>query len=328
MFPHERSLTPSSPITVSADDDARLYSAPITLENLKAPTVNSARILGGNTDFPSTSLLYRHRESSTLQNDVKSSVDTDKFGDVKSNISYSAERQISDLGTPEDYSVSTLYRYRELSPVTTTGYDVKHYSKCIVLDSSISGTNSSFPMNKDIDIYRHQDTLPHDRYKGLYLYDLSTNAKEPNFHERPGNNSMTHRGSSRQDLVWDATVSPPVGSLLTVPDASQASSNLNSGLHMQNRSRRSGSRGGGTRNRNFGCSGSERATSPTVVKKRRLAANARERRRMNGLNEAFDRLREVIPSLGEDHKLSKFETLQMAQTYISALCDLLDRGKR
>jgi hypothetical protein len=70
---------------------------------------------------------------------------------------------------------------------------------------------------------------------------------------------------------------------------------------------------------------SERATSPTVVKKRRLAANARERRRMNGLNEAFDRLREVIPSLGEDHKLSKFETLQMAQTYIAALYELLQR---
>jgi hypothetical protein len=29
--------------------------------------------------------------------------------------------------------------------------------------------------------------------------------------------------------------------------------------------------------------------SPTVLKKRRLAANARERRRMNGLNTAFDR---------------------------------------
>lgn len=63
-----------------------------------------------------------------------------------------------------------------------------------------------------------------------------------------------------------------------------------------------------------------------ILKKRRLAANARERRRMNGLNEAFDKLRDVVPSLGADHKLSKFETLQMAQTYISALCDLLERG--
>ncbi|KAI4469828.1 basic helix-loop-helix protein neurogenin-related [Holotrichia oblita] len=67
--------------------------------------------------------------------------------------------------------------------------------------------------------------------------------------------------------------------------------------------------------------------SPTVLKKRRLAANARERRRMNGLNEAFDRLRQVIPSLKSDHKLSKFETLQMAQTYISTLRDLLELDK-
>ncbi|KAL0281545.1 UNVERIFIED_CONTAM: hypothetical protein PYX00_002496 [Menopon gallinae] len=73
--------------------------------------------------------------------------------------------------------------------------------------------------------------------------------------------------------------------------------------------------------------GADRTPPPAVLKKRRLAANARERRRMNGLNEAFDRLREVIPSLGADHKLSKFETLQMAQSYIHALCDLLEREK-
>lgn len=62
-----------------------------------------------------------------------------------------------------------------------------------------------------------------------------------------------------------------------------------------------------------------------VMKKRRLAANARERRRMNSLNDAFDRLRDVVPSLGNDRKLSKFETLQMAQTYIAALHELLQR---
>lgn len=68
------------------------------------------------------------------------------------------------------------------------------------------------------------------------------------------------------------------------------------------------------------------SASPTVMKKRRLAANARERRRMNGLNEAFDKLRDVVPPMGDEHKLSKFETLQMAQTYIRALCDMLEHG--
>lgn len=66
--------------------------------------------------------------------------------------------------------------------------------------------------------------------------------------------------------------------------------------------------------------------TPVVLKKRRLAANARERRRMQNLNQAFDRLRTFLPQLGQDRQLSKYETLQMAQTYISALYDLLDHG--
>ncbi|CAJ1081369.1 protein atonal homolog 1 [Xyrichtys novacula] len=61
-------------------------------------------------------------------------------------------------------------------------------------------------------------------------------------------------------------------------------------------------------------------------RRRRLAANARERRRMLGLNIAFDRLRSVIPNLESDKKLSKSETLQMAQIYISTLSELLEEG--
>jgi atonal protein 1/7 len=61
----------------------------------------------------------------------------------------------------------------------------------------------------------------------------------------------------------------------------------------------------------------------TLVRKRRLAANARERRRMQNLNKAFDKLRTYLPSLGNDRQLSKYETLQMAQSYITALYDLL-----
>jgi hypothetical protein len=44
---------------------------------------------------------------------------------------------------------------------------------------------------------------------------------------------------------------------------------------------------------------------------------------MNNLNEAFDRLRGVVPATDDERKLSKFETLQMAQTYIEALHELL-----
>lgn len=80
------------------------------------------------------------------------------------------------------------------------------------------------------------------------------------------------------------------------------------------------------RRKGLNVSGKTVPASPTVLKKRRLAANARERKRMNGLNEAFDKLREVVPAVHEEHKLSKFETLQMAQSYIRALCELLEHG--
>lgn len=87
-----------------------------------------------------------------------------------------------------------------------------------------------------------------------------------------------------------------------------------------------GSDGGGS-----GCGGGGRNGGQVDAvrrKRRRLAANARERRRMNGLNEAFDRLRGVVQAADDGRKLSKFETLQMAQTYIMTLHDLLDKDGR
>jgi hypothetical protein len=72
---------------------------------------------------------------------------------------------------------------------------------------------------------------------------------------------------------------------------------------------------------------SKRAPAPIVQieKTRRIAANARERRRMNGLNTAFDRLRTVLPSsmFQQQRRFSKYETLQMAQSYIAALQSIL-----
>ena len=45
---------------------------------------------------------------------------------------------------------------------------------------------------------------------------------------------------------------------------------------------------------------------------------------MNGLNDAFDRLREVVPNVNSEQKMSKIETLLVAQTYIKALAKLMD----
>ncbi|KAJ8264444.1 hypothetical protein GJAV_G00149240 [Gymnothorax javanicus] len=72
-----------------------------------------------------------------------------------------------------------------------------------------------------------------------------------------------------------------------------------------------------------GCIDQDANSVDRAQRRRRLAANARERRRMLGLNVAFDRLRSVIPNLESDKKLSKSETLQMAQIYISTLSELL-----
>lgn len=68
----------------------------------------------------------------------------------------------------------------------------------------------------------------------------------------------------------------------------------------------------------------DQSATARARRRRRLAANARERRRMLGLNVAFDRLRSVIPNVESDRKLSKSETLQMAQIYISTLTELLE----
>lgn len=63
-------------------------------------------------------------------------------------------------------------------------------------------------------------------------------------------------------------------------------------------------------------------------KLRRCKANARERSRMHGLNDALDTLREVIPVYSKTQKLSKIETLRLAANYITALSDILDSGKK
>ena len=83
----------------------------------------------------------------------------------------------------------------------------------------------------------------------------------------------------------------------------------------------------------------ERLTLPQhVLKKRRLDANARERKRMTNLNNAFARLKAVLPSTGDnsemaqaeshlqltEKEMSKMETLRMAQEYIIRLSNMLN----
>ncbi|XP_013793551.1 heart- and neural crest derivatives-expressed protein 2-like [Limulus polyphemus] len=57
--------------------------------------------------------------------------------------------------------------------------------------------------------------------------------------------------------------------------------------------------------------------------KRRNTANKKERRRTLSINNAFADLRECIPNVPADTKLSKIKTLRLATSYIAYLMDLL-----
>ncbi|KAG7255314.1 hypothetical protein CRUP_001187 [Coryphaenoides rupestris] len=74
--------------------------------------------------------------------------------------------------------------------------------------------------------------------------------------------------------------------------------------------------GGGRRRRQRGGATKERNV-------RRLESNERERQRMHKLNNAFQALRESIPHIKTDKKLSKIETLTLAKNYIKSLTSII-----
>lgn len=59
----------------------------------------------------------------------------------------------------------------------------------------------------------------------------------------------------------------------------------------------------------------------------RVVANVRERQRTQALNEAFNKLRKIIPTLPSD-KLSKIQTLRLASRYIDFLCQVLGNNEK
>ncbi|XP_026467147.1 heart- and neural crest derivatives-expressed protein 2-like [Ctenocephalides felis] len=74
----------------------------------------------------------------------------------------------------------------------------------------------------------------------------------------------------------------------------------------------------------------ETVTTPggTVrVIRRRNTANKKERRRTQSINTAFSDLRECIPNVPADTKLSKIKTLRLATSYISYLMGVLETDR-
>jgi len=117
------------------------------------------------------------------------------------------------------------------------------------------------------------------------------------YYEAPVPNYESH---AYQEAIPENYISPP-----------PASTNNNNNKPQQRK-------GKGGRKKNL------HPPTPMIMKHRRNMANARERKRMNGLNDAFERLREVVPNVNTEQKMSKIETLLVAQTYIKALAKLMD----
>ncbi|GFO38002.1 hlh transcription factor fer3-like 116 [Plakobranchus ocellatus] len=69
---------------------------------------------------------------------------------------------------------------------------------------------------------------------------------------------------------------------------------------------------------------SRKRRAPTLDQRR--AANVRERRRMYSLNEAFDCLRQRIPTFAYEKRLSRIETLRLAMAYISFMSGIVSGG--
>ncbi|XP_059477505.1 neurogenin-1 [Neocloeon triangulifer] len=108
--------------------------------------------------------------------------------------------------------------------------------------------------------------------------------------------------------------------LRSTDDSCCADSEYEFDLCPQSSPRRPKNRSKGGRSR-----GQTRSPTQTMRLKRvrRVKANDRERNRMHQLNHALDKLRCVLPTIPEDTKLTKIETLRFAHNYIWALSQTL-----
>lgn len=105
-------------------------------------------------------------------------------------------------------------------------------------------------------------------------------------------------------------------------DMSESSSDEATGRKLARR------KNGGSTSSGGGSSGSTTRRRKSCISARernlrRLESNERERMRMHSLNDAFEQLREVIPHIKMERKLSKIETLTLAKNYIMALTNVI-----
>ncbi|NXP02531.1 BHA15 protein, partial [Thinocorus orbignyianus] len=86
---------------------------------------------------------------------------------------------------------------------------------------------------------------------------------------------------------------------------------------------REGRSGADTESSQGSAAGAKHVWNSKERRLRRLESNERERQRMHKLNNAFQALREVIPHVRAENKLSKIETLTLAKNYIKSLTSII-----
>lgn len=245
----------------------------------------------GASNYDSTPLhQYQHRTT----------INTSCPSDGASSDGYNSPGHIS---SPEYYSTNFI-------PTPTTNYYNNHHKL---------NTNNYYNSNN---VHQGYDSKQNYKYKSSYSSKSAASAAYNPYYipQNSTNSSSNNNNNNSSSISNSCSNSVSISNHLNPPHLQLAASNK-SQLYESDKSL-------GYDNDLLTNDDEDMelaSANPETMKRRRLAANARERRRMNNLNDAFERLRGVVPSLGNDRKLSKYETLQMAQTYISALNELLNR---
>merc|ERR1712079_914715 len=73
---------------------------------------------------------------------------------------------------------------------------------------------------------------------------------------------------------------------------------------------------------------SRKRKSAVAQVQQRFAANMRERKRMQSINEAFEGLRQHIPTLPYEKRLSKVDTLRLTIGYINFLAEMVESDEK
>ncbi|XP_070580573.1 class A basic helix-loop-helix protein 15-like [Ptychodera flava] len=154
------------------------------------------------------------------------------------------------------------------------------------------------------------DMMDHNLEESLYdvadndVWEALMEDEMPAKRRRTSRRQQIQRSNSTEDAAFDSSVDRA---------SSTASSESVSGDIQDTKSARSTRKH--TRRR--------RPVNARERNLRRLESNERERMRMHSLNDAFQSLRNVIPHVKCERKLSKIETLTLAKNYITALTDVI-----